>query len=851
MKSSPFAIPREQFLSPTFLTWSKHDHIDTFGQRRRHTFLLGRHALYHGLRALGIVSGDEVLVPSYICAAAVEAIRAYGALPLFFRVGRDCSLDYEDIQKRISSRTRALLIVHYFGFPQDLQRARDVAARHNLLLIEDCAHILQADAQKNSTGRTGHASVFSWRKFLPTLYGAELVLNFGAPLKQAELTRQPFGFELRTIKSMLDTWSVDRRGHLARFLLELPAGFLRLLRKPSSYAEPRNAREDLAVQSKSGSFEPALAYSALCRVSHMIFRHSDIAAVAAKRRHNYKGLAERLAAIPGVCLLFPALPENGCPLHLPLVLRGSSGVHRQLRQLGIPATAWDGVRPSGVSDDCFPDAAFLYENLIFLPVHQSLDDRDLDVTSDAVSEVARKHTEASRTAFSGKPNPRGATDGLAGNRSAGSFSKEQNERKKVLLVAYHFPPQMGSSGLLRSLKYCRYLPQHGWQPTILTAHPRAYERLDSSQLDEIPATVKVIRAFALDTQKHLSLRGRYLRSTALPDRWVTWSLGATVAGIAQIRTDNPDVIFTTFPIATAVLIGYLLHRMTGVSWVADFRDSMTEDGYPTEPHMWKAFRWLEKKAVRHASRLIFTARSTREMYLQRYPELPPERCLVISNGYDEEDFSKLAARDGRQGTRLRICHSGVIYPEERDPGPFFQALSRLKNDKLIDSGGLSIDLRACGHEATFREIVTRLKIEDLVHFLPPLPYHGALQDCNSADVLLLMQAACCDHQIPAKAYEYLRLGKPILALTSRTGDTAALLQECGGATIMDIADQDAIYRALPEFLRAVRAREHQLPDRDVVSRYSRQNQAGQLALCLSELMESRARQCYDGIRVRT
>jgi hypothetical protein len=186
-----------------------------------------------------------------------------------------------------------------------------------------------------------------------------------------------------------------------------------------------------------------------------------------------------------------------------------------------------------------------------------------------------------------------------------------------------------------------------------------------------------------------------------------------------------------------------------------------------------------------------------------------------------------------------MCHSGLIYPEERDPVPFFQALSRLKNEKRIDAACLSVDLRACGNEASFREIVARLNIEDIVHFLPPLPYHQALEESYQADVLLLMQAACCDHQIPAKAYEYLRSGRPMLALTSRAGDTAALLRECGGATIVDIADQEAIYQALPDLLRAVRSGEHLLPNRGAVSKYSRQNQAGQLAMCLSDLVESK------------
>jgi glycosyltransferase involved in cell wall biosynthesis len=409
----------------------------------------------------------------------------------------------------------------------------------------------------------------------------------------------------------------------------------------------------------------------------------------------------------------------------------------------------------------------------------------------------------------------------------------------VLMIAYHFPPQMGSSGLLRTLKYCRYLPEHGWQPTVLTVHPRAYERADTSQLGEIPADIKVIRAFALDTKKHLSWRGRYLRLTALPDRWVAWCPAALSAGLAQIYKHKTDIIYTTFPVASAVLIGYLLHRITGTPWVADFRDSMTEDDYPKDAQTRRALRWIERKAVRYASRLIFTARSTLKMYLERYPELSPARCLVISNGYDEEDFHGLRTSERTENSPLRMSHSGLIYPEERDPIPFFQALSRLKKEGRLRAPDLAIDLRASGNDDRYSQAVEQFGIEDLVHLLPALPYREALQESNQADISLLLQAACCDHQIPAKAYEYLRLQKPIFALTSHTGDTAALLRECGGATIVDIADQDAIYRTLPDFLSAVRHGTQRLPCMEAVSKYSRQNQAHQLAVCLSALADAR------------
>ncbi len=408
-------------------------------------------------------------------------------------------------------------------------------------------------------------------------------------------------------------------------------------------------------------------------------------------------------------------------------------------------------------------------------------------------------------------------------------------RGRVLIVAYHFPPQAGSSGLLRSLKFCRYLPEFGWSPTVLTIDPRAYERTDGSQMAEIPADVNVIRAFGLDSQRHLSLGGRYLRFTALPDRWITWLAGAIPAGLHSIRKHNIDIILTTYPIASAVLIGYLLHLLSGKPWIVDFRDSMTEEDFPKDPVTRRIYRWIERKAIRHGSQLIFTAPATIRMYLERYPSLSPDRCLFLPNGYDESDFEGLAPRHTVHD-QIRLLHSGLIYPWERDPIPFFRALARLKAEGQISSRTLSIDLRASGAEAKFQKDVEELGIQDLVHFLPALPYRASLQDAAEADCLLLLQAACCDHQIPAKAYEYLRLNKPILGLTTHTGDTAGLLSEAGGATIVDIADENAVCSALPAFLRSVRSGNHPLPR--ATEAYSRYSQAQRLAECMSGVIAS-------------
>ncbi len=416
--------------------------------------------------------------------------------------------------------------------------------------------------------------------------------------------------------------------------------------------------------------------------------------------------------------------------------------------------------------------------------------------------------------------------------------------RKILIVAFHFPPHAGSSGLLRALKFCRHLPENGWQPVVLTASPRAYEKLDWTQVGEIPPGMRVVRAFALDAQRHLALRGRYPRWAALPDRWVSWCLGAIPSGLFAIYRQRAEVIFTTFPIATSLLIGWTLHRLTGRPWVVDLRDSMTEEDYPRDPLTRRFYRWIERQAVHRGARLIFTARSTIRMYLQRYPELRPEKCLLIPNGYDERDFWSLVPwqlRDNHSGGPLYLLHMGVLYPEERDPVPFFQALRRLKTEGRVNAAQLRVGLRAAGSEEYHAAKIRQLGIEDLVELLPALPYHQALQEGAHADGLLLFQGASCDHQIPAKAYEYLRLRRPILALTTQTGDTAALLQETHGATIVNLHDAEAIYRALPDFLASLRRGEHPLPDAHKVMQYNRSNQAQALAQCLSQLVCSETR----------
>jgi len=411
--------------------------------------------------------------------------------------------------------------------------------------------------------------------------------------------------------------------------------------------------------------------------------------------------------------------------------------------------------------------------------------------------------------------------------------------EKVLMIAFHFPPQTGSSGQLRTLKYCRYLPEFGWDAFVLVPHPRAYDKLDEKSVDRIPKNTRVIRSFALDAKRHLSVLGRYPRYLALPDRWIGWVLGAVPAGLRAIRAHKINVLYSTFPIMSAAVIGLFLHRLTGLPWVLDLRDPMSHDNYPEDPLVRHVWSLIEQKCVRHVSRVIFTAEATRQMFLRRYPDiLTPEMCTLISNGFDEEDFSGLsfAPHDSPSASRpLRLVHSGMLYPVERDPRPMLNAVARLKKEGHFSAQNMQIVFRGPGSEDLYRQMLAERGIQDIVLLEHHLPYEEALRECASADGLLIFQAANCDLQIPAKAYEYLRLGKPVFAMTTQTGDTAALLREVGGATIADLASEQEIYERLYGFTQELRTGSHPLPDKTKIFRYTRRAQANQLAGVLSEV----------------
>lgn len=372
--------------------------------------------------------------------------------------------------------------------------------------------------------------------------------------------------------------------------------------------------------------------------------------------------------------------------------------------------------------------------------------------------------------------------------------------KRVLMVAYHFPPMAGSSGVQRALRFAQYLPEFGWQPLVLTVQPRAYENTSDDLLAEIPPDTVVQRAFALDAARHLAIGGRYLDFLAQPDRWASWKFAGIRDGLRLIRDYRPQAIWSTYPIATAHLIGAELAARSGLPWAADLRDPMAQEGYPPNPRTWQAFQHIEEHIFGQARLCTFTAPSAAELYRQRYPHATT-RIEVLENGYDESAFAAAASDPGislplNPGC-LTLLHSGIVYPDERDPTALFAALRT-----LADRTRLKMRFRAPVHDALLQRLRSDHGLQDSIEILPPLPYRDALVEMLRADGLLVLQAANCNEQIPAKLYEYLRARKPIIALANPAGDTARLLATAGVDAIAPLDDAAAIAAVLQHFLAA-------------------------------------------------
>jgi glycosyltransferase involved in cell wall biosynthesis len=413
-------------------------------------------------------------------------------------------------------------------------------------------------------------------------------------------------------------------------------------------------------------------------------------------------------------------------------------------------------------------------------------------------------------------------------------------QRRVLMIAFHFPPLAGSSGIQRTLRFAQHLPEQEWAPLVLSIDPRAYERTSPDLDAEVPASIPVHRAIGFDAARQLAWRGRYAAWTARPDRWMSWRFDGVRQGLKMIKAFQPQVIWSTYPIATAHVIGAELQRRSGLPWVADFRDPMAQDDYPTDPATWRQYKAIETRAAQQARLNLFTTPSALRLYRERYPAAA-ERMALLENGYDEESFAQAEASAAPLNPGcLTLLHSGIVYGSERDPTQLFAALAMLRDKGVLSPGQLKIRFRAAVHEELLHTLARQYGVTDYLEVCQPVPYRQALSEMLRADALLVLQAQNCNAQIPAKIYEYLRAQRPILCLSHPDGDTEAALTLAGVRAHARLDDPESIARVLQSFLadHACGQLSAYLANAQAVAASSRRGRALSLAQHLDRITEA-------------
>ncbi len=400
--------------------------------------------------------------------------------------------------------------------------------------------------------------------------------------------------------------------------------------------------------------------------------------------------------------------------------------------------------------------------------------------------------------------------------------------KNVLIIAYYFPP-MGGSGVQRTLKFVRYLPEFGWMPTVLTIKPYMFHGItDPALLQELPPEVEVVRCYSLEYRRlrvlsrayrenpRLPQRGSFppkgvrdvpaqgalntlMHSAAfmrdfvfVPDYFIGWLPFAILGARHVVRRKRLDAIYSSFPPPTAHLIANILKRRYSIPWVADFRDPWACGEYTpfrsiTRLHR-KVSQAMESSSVHSCDKLIVAVPSSKEQFLQAYPTLPEDKIYIITNGFDEADFQQV---DVASAGGFTLAYVGTTHIDELEP--FLSALSIIKekNPKELEQWQVRFVGRVNSSIAMRAE---ELGIGDMMHYTGYVSHKEAIKELLGASALLVTRSQRDAHG--GKVFEYLRARKPILALCPSGGELARLIEGSGSGVAVPFDDPTSIATAL-------------------------------------------------------
>ncbi|MEM8884422.1 MAG: glycosyltransferase [Planctomycetota bacterium] len=323
-------------------------------------------------------------------------------------------------------------------------------------------------------------------------------------------------------------------------------------------------------------------------------------------------------------------------------------------------------------------------------------------------------------------------------------------------------------------------------------------------------------------------RGGLLRflsdAMVTPDRETMWFLPAVLRGLFVPR---PDIVVATAPSMSGLIVGRWIARLRRVPFVADLRDPWLTNPFRPE-RTGRLDRWdrrLEEFCMRGPREVWVTTETLRHELKQREHAPVTQPITVISNGFDEEEWRSLTPSTS-ETTACTILHSGSLYGV-RTPKPLLDDIAAVASD---GQGLGKCSFRFVGPidpaiQSACESSLPNDELHARVHFEPPLSFEDSLRAQLAADVLLLVghRTEEASSQIPMKLYEYLRAGKPILALFQRNSAVAQLAAEQPelGIHLLDLDDAEA-RRPIVRTLLDKGAEGLRAPDPSAVGKYDRE-----------------------------
>jgi hypothetical protein len=460
--------------------------------------------------------------------------------------------------------------------------------------------------------------------------------------------------------------------------------------------------------------------------------------------------------------------------------------------------------------------------------------------------------------------------------------------RKVLLVSYAFPPQYDISAR-RAAKLCKYLPATGWTPIVLTKNwtsdiadedRRAYTiSLHPDTRDALGDTTVVHAPYRTHDnvlrRLHRRLGGVYgtgsspdgpatngrhdtrwsprvlaRRTLSLvspmfgdfPDAFRGWIDDAVRVGIDVARRERIDAICSLCPTASAHVVASEIARRTGIPWVAQFDDLYS---FHLERQTRAAWRpYTDAMHRRWMSRASFAGAITPAMleYVRRTYGVDGEVVVV---GFDPEEDPVVTPEPH---TELRLAYTGSVYPGDQRPELLFDALERVLRSRAEADPPITMVFAGTGRDDELKaSLAAYPAAAKACVFIDRLPPAKALELQRASDALILLNCTRPSSDegtlsFPAKSFEYLNAGRPILALPRDPGGWGDRLLESthAGVTVDSAAEAAGV---LTEWLVAQR-NTGGLPysgDRDEIARYGQPRQAEALAGLLERAVDRGAR----------